>query len=38
MQQDGIRITQKMVDIYDIMIGQMNKAIELLPVLKRPAR
>lgn len=37
-QQDGIRITQKAVDIYDTMLGQMNKAIQTLPVLKRPAR
>ena len=37
-QQDGIRITQKAVDIYDTMIGQMNKAIEELPTLTRAAR
>ena len=37
-QQDGIRITQKTVDIYDVMLGQMNKAIEKLPVLTRSAQ
>ena len=37
-QQDGIKITQKFVDIYDTMINQMNRAIKDLPVLTRPTQ
>lgn len=37
-QQDGIVINQKFVDIYESMIGQMNKAIKTLPILKRTSQ
>jgi hypothetical protein len=34
VQQDGLAVTEKMVTVFNEMIGWMNKAIEKLPELK----
>ena len=36
-QQDGMAVTEKLVKVYEDMIGQMNAAIKDLPVLRRPS-